>query len=62
MTILSKGYPGFTLVCEQCNSLLAYNSKDVYEGKYVYCAVCKHKNEVPTIIDAKIVEKKNEQA
>ena len=51
MTVLSQGYPGRTLICTQCYSLLAFNDKDIYENKYVYCPICKTKNEIPLIVD-----------
>lgn len=60
MTILSQTFPGLTRVCDGCGALLGYSAKDIYEKKYIYCNVCKHKNEVPEIIDAQLVEvKKN---
>ena len=46
MQVLSNGYCGRTLICAQCYSLLAYNDKDIYDKKYVYCPICKEKNEV----------------
>ena len=45
MTILSQTYPGFILVCKECHALLGYTSKDIYQGKFVYCPLCKYKNE-----------------
>ena len=60
MTILSQTFPGLTCVCEGCGALLSYTAKDMYEGKYIYCTACKHKNEVPQIIDAQLVEMKKE--
>lgn len=61
MTILSKTFPGLMRICDGCGALLGYDAKDIYEKKYIYCSVCKHKNEVPEIIDAQLVEvKKND--
>lgn len=51
MTILSQGYCGRTLVCAQCYSLLAFNEKDIYDKKYIYCPLCKYKNEIPLVVD-----------
>ena len=60
MTILSKSFPGFTRVCDDCGTLLGYTIKDIYEKKYIYCIACKHKNEVPPIIDAELIIKKDD--
>lgn len=60
MTIISNEYPGLTCVCGDCGALLGYTIKDVYEKKYVYCIICKHKNKVPEIIDAQLVEVKKD--
>ena len=60
MTILSQTFPGLTCVCDGCGSLLSYTAKDMYEKKYIYCSACKHKNEVPEIVEARLIEvKKN---
>lgn len=60
MIILSKTFPGFMRVCDECGTLLSYAAKDMYEKKYIYCSVCKHKNEVPEIVEAQLIEvKKN---
>lgn len=47
-------------VCEGCGALLGYSAKDMYEKKYVYCTICKHKNEVPEIVEAQLIEMKKE--
>ena len=60
MTILSQTFPGFTRICDGCGALLSYAAKDMYEKKYIYCIVCKHKNEVPEIVEAQLVEIKKE--
>ena len=60
MTILSNKFPGLTRVCDGCGALLSYAAKDMYEKKYVYCINCKHKNEVPEIVEAQLVEVKKE--
>ena len=60
MTILSQTFPGFTRICDGCGALLSYAAKDMYEMKYIYCIVCKHKNEVPEIVEAQLVEIKKE--
>lgn len=60
MTILSNKFPGLTCVCDGCGALLSYAEKDMYEKKYIYCTICKHKNEVPEIVEAQLIEvKKN---
>lgn len=41
-------------ICDECGVLLSYAAKDIYEKKYVYCINCKHKNEVPEIIDVEV--------
>ena len=61
MTILSQTFPGLTYVCEGCGALLSYTAKDMYESKYIYCIACKHKNEVPQIIEAQLVEMKKKE-
>lgn len=64
MQVLSQGYCGRTLVCTQCYSLLAFNEKDIYDKKYVYCPLCKCKNEIPLVVDVEArpaIEKKNEE-
>ena len=61
MTILSQIFPGLTRVCEECSALLSYTAKDMYEGKYIYCIACKHKNEVSQIIEAQVVEMKKKE-
>ena len=61
MVILSDKFPGLTCVCEGCGALLSYTTKDMYEGKYIYCIACKHKNEVPQIIEAQLVEMKKKE-
>lgn len=60
MVILSDKFPGLTRVCDGCGALLGYSTKDMYEKKYVYCTICKHKNEVPEIVDAQLVEVKKD--
>lgn len=54
MQVLSDRYCGLTLVCKQCYALLAYDSKDIYDKKYVYCPLCKYKNEIIPIIDVEV--------
>ena len=54
MTILSQTFPGLMRVCDECGVLLSYAAKDIYEKKYVYCINCKHKNEVPEIVDVEV--------
>lgn len=61
MTILSKTFPGFTCVCGECGALLCYTVKDMYEKKYVYCTLCKHKNEVPEIVEAEVKDKRKDE-
>lgn len=46
MQVLSQKYPGRTLICDQCNALLAYNNSDVYGANIVYCPLCHHANEI----------------
>ena len=46
VSVISNGFPGLTLICRGCRSLLAYTPSDVYEKKWVYCPLCKEKNEV----------------
>lgn len=60
MTILSNKFPGFIRICDECGAPLGYDAKDIYEKKYIYCTICKHKNEVPEIIDAQLIEMKKE--
>ena len=51
MQVLSNGWCGRILVCAQCYSLLAFNEKDIYDKKYVYCPLCKNKNEIPLVVN-----------
>lgn len=43
MIILSKKCVGLIQECPTCGAVLAYDTKDVYENKYVYCPICKTK-------------------
>lgn len=43
MQILSTKYIGFVKICDTCGALLAYKPTDIYEGKYIYCPICKSK-------------------
>lgn len=47
MTILSL-HPGLTYICPECGVLLQIDpNKDIYENKYIYCAACRAKCELP---------------
>lgn len=48
--VITQKYPGFVVICEGCGRLLAYKREDMYEGKFVYCPICKYKNEVRPIV------------
>ena len=45
MTLLAKKFCGSITHC-QCGAILAYNAKDIYGDKYIYCPICKSKIEV----------------
>ena len=49
MTVYSKSYPGLLHICKSCYALLGYSAADIYEKKYIYCPLCKEKNEVKPI-------------
>lgn len=44
--VLADHFLGLTRYCDGCGALLGYNWKDLYEGKYIYCPICKMKLEV----------------
>ena len=46
MKVLADHFVGLTTYCPQCNCLLGYNAKDIYEKCFVYCPRCKCKIEV----------------
>lgn len=44
MIVYSKTYPGPIVICEECGCLFGYDPhSEIYEEKYVYCPLCKHK-------------------
>ena len=44
MIVYSEKYPGIIVICPECGALLGIDPhKDLYEEKYVYCPLCKHK-------------------
>lgn len=45
MEVISAKYLGLLHVCAYCGALLRYGPQDVYEGHYLYCPVCKEKQE-----------------
>lgn len=45
MTVLSVKFPGSIHICENCGAVLAYHATDVYENHYIYCPVCKLKQQ-----------------
>ena len=47
MTVLSKKFPGFLKVCEECGAVLAYVPADIYENRFIYCPICRYKMEIP---------------
>lgn len=47
MKVLTDHFVGLITFCPQCNAMLGYKAEDLYEGKYIYCARCKCKIEVP---------------
>ena len=49
ITVLSQKYPGSLLFCQECHALLAFKAADLYEGKYIYCPVCRAKNETKIV-------------
>lgn len=51
MQVLAQNSPALLTVCENCNALLAYQINDVYEGHFIYCPVCRYKNEVRLRLD-----------
>lgn len=48
MKVLAIKY-GLVQACQNCHALLSYNAADIYEGKYIYCPVCKQRNEVTMV-------------
>ena len=45
MKILSQTFPGSLHICCECRALLAYQPSDIYDKKYIYCPICKTKQE-----------------
>lgn len=45
MYALTKGYAGLVCCCGECGILFSFAAKDVYENKWVYCPVCRAKND-----------------
>lgn len=43
MQVLSQKFEGFIHICPTCNAVLSYVPTDIYEGKYIYCPICKTK-------------------
>ena len=60
MKILSERYPGSIVFCD-CGALLAYNLKDIYSDKFIYCPLCKSQIIVPLQVkyDGLVKEKNN---
>lgn len=53
MTVLSQRFGGLLRICNNCNALLNYDVKDIYEKEYIYCICCKAKLAVPLIVEDK---------
>ena len=45
MKILSPVFPGSIHFCIECHALLAYTPQDIYENHFIYCPLCKTKQE-----------------
>lgn len=43
MKILSPTFPGSIHFCINCQALLAYSPKDIYDNCFIYCPICKTK-------------------
>lgn len=46
MIVLSRKFPGLTIICKNCGALLKYEESDIYGKNLVYCPLCKTANEV----------------
>ena len=45
MMVLTKTYPGFIHICSNCGALLQFNAADIYENKWIYCPICRSKED-----------------
>lgn len=45
MRVLSPKPVAMTHECQYCHAFLAFNIQDIYENKYIYCPLCKTKQE-----------------
>lgn len=44
--VLLRKVPVLTHLCSNCHSLLAYQYNDIYENHFIYCPLCKSKEEI----------------
>ena len=45
MNVIYPKCAGHIHICSSCGAILQYALTDIYEGKYIYCPVCKEKQE-----------------
>ena len=45
MQVISPKPIAFLHTCIECGALLTYNFNDIYQNKYIYCPICKTKQE-----------------
>lgn len=45
MIVVSQKFLGLTCCCSQCGILFSFKKEDVFENKWVYCPVCRAKND-----------------
>lgn len=51
MMVVSPKFIGNLHVCEKCGAMLKISPEDIYEQKYIYCPVCKEKQESSLVLD-----------
>ena len=53
--------PAFLHMCSNCYALLTYSTNDIYEKHFIYCPVCKSKEQVLFELDYDGVVKSEKQ-
>lgn len=45
MQVIYPKCAGLVHICKFCGAILKYEPQDIFEGKYIYCPLCKEKQE-----------------